>query len=178
MSPPSSGRSSFDQPIGAMPRLTAGLFDWVNVGLRLGATERREAVDVGERHRDAVDRAAEASLADEAVGFAPALGTADGLEDEAARRPDEPDLLHARQGHVGLELLEFVDRVGRGRPHLSMTSRGSAMVGRFSSMGSQVTARSAMKPRGFGLRLTSIPASTRTRQGKRSRNASRQMPAI
>src|SRR4051794_11093582 len=116
MSPPSSGRSSFDQPIGAMPRLTAGLFDWVKVGLRLGATERRVAVDIGERHRDAEDRAAEAGLADEAVGLAPALGTADGLQDEAARRPDEPDLLHGRQGHVGLELLELVDRRSRASP--------------------------------------------------------------
>src|SRR3954451_3830843 len=112
MSPPSSGRSSFDQPIGAMPRLTAGLFDWVNVGLRLGATERREAVDVGERHRDAEDGAAEGSAADKGAVIAPALGTANGLNNDRHLRDHEPELLDGGQALVVDELAGLVVAIG------------------------------------------------------------------
>src|SRR5690242_8375398 len=121
MSPPSSGRSSFDQPIGAMPRLTAGLVvevGWVKVTLRFAAAERRESVDVGECHRDAEDRALEAGLADTGLGLSPALGATDSLEDDPRLRHHEPDLLDRGQALVVRKLTGLVVAVRRRREHL------------------------------------------------------------
>src|SRR3954470_10059772 len=80
----------------------------VKVPLRFVTAERREAGDVGERHRDPEDGAVEAGLADEGLGLSPAFGAADGLEDDPRLRHHEPDLLDRGQALVVRKLPSLV----------------------------------------------------------------------